>query len=104
MEQRKDLKLKYLTGIYAHMDGLDKNTDNMYTLINEIKSGKRSKKNWSVDDFIFGEEIAKHAFGEDSNEVIESLVESGYVTTNQAENISAVYSITNEGLRLFFIF
>ncbi len=94
---KKDLKLKYLTGMYAYMDGCDGDESNLFSLINEIKSSRRSKKNWNKSDFVFGNDIAKKQFGEKTDEILSSLAENGYVECNEGS-----YSVSEKGLLLFY--
>lgn len=100
MKARKDLKLKYLTGVYRYMEDGDSETDSLYMLVEDIKSARRSKKNWTQSDFVFTKEQAEKTFGGSCDDKISMLQENGYIGTKS----DFTYYITDSGLSLFFEF
>jgi len=58
MQYIETLPVKYLTDTYKLLkDYPSSEIDIIFTLIDDIKKSKRTKKNWNVDDYIFSKEI-----------------------------------------------
>jgi hypothetical protein len=95
MEYKDTLPIKYLTDTYKLLkDYPSSETDIIFTIIDDIKKSRRTKKNWDIDDFIFSKEII------DDNIInIEKLVSDGYIDFNSDTQL---FTITKNGLSLIF--
>ena len=94
MEYREDLHIKYLTDTYKLLkDYPSSDIDIIFTIIDDIKSSRKTKKNWGVDDFIFSQSIISIDID------IDRLTDFDYIEYNQETQL---FTITKMGLSLIF--
>ena len=94
MQYIETLPVKYLTDTYKLLkDYPSSEIDIIFTLIDDIKKSKRTKKNWNVDDYIFSKEILEDTID------IDPLINDGYIDFNSETQL---FSITKKGLSLIF--
>lgn len=99
MDFRKDLAIKYLTGAYKVVSdfSLGISTDLVMLLVDEIKSKRKSKKNWSEKDFVLPYEEAKLLIN--NEEQLQHLFDYEFIVLD--ENKTQI-TLTKKALQIIF--
>lgn len=102
MEFKLDLPVKYITGVYKLVKEYPSNEiDYLYSIIEEIKRVRRSKKNWKEDDFIFSKELIDSVFSENVDSDISELIDLRYISY---DDDTLMFKIEPKGLSLIYKF
>jgi hypothetical protein len=91
MDLQKNLKIKYLTGAFMFTEKDIDPIGETIKIVEEVRRQRKTKKKWSEDDIVFGTDVLKNVYGENADDVINTLVEKNIIEQSDSQ-----YKINSE--------
>ena len=91
MDLQKNLKIKYLTGAFMLTEKDIDPIGETIKIVEEVRRQRKTKKKWSEADIVFGTDILKNVYSENTDDVINTLVEKNIIEQSDSQ-----YKINSE--------
>ena len=91
MDLQKNLKIKYLTGAFMLTEKDIDPIGETIKIVEEVRRQHKTKKKWSEADIVFGTDVLKNVYGENADDVINTLVEKNIIEQSDSQ-----YKINSE--------